>query len=329
MKLDPNVDYATQTPPDSTDSTDETADTAEKQDKQKTKFREGNAFRLAQQVQSYIDTRIEMIVEKIKRMPADSRFVLLVPAELFFHCTLYNFLLTLTRNSKQYIENGQPKNAKQKHLAEQAHEMKVYTDFMQIFVQFYVHPMYAETESVVAKRSTAFFSYHKPFFDSVPRNELFITCLHGSEKHASMQNQLSIMQTGRDVSTNSGLFTNSGLRRSIPPLVRPTIQNLLHLVDIVRNTLKHHIQNIIQQFLCGSTGSVCPPMTNDDITIRDILVEIVRLIKKSLVCNMKAEVEIHANFISDILATYPIQYHAQFLIFILDSMQLRLQQLCL
>ena len=204
----------------------------------------------------------------------------------------------------------------------------MYTDFMQIFVPFYIHPTYAETESVVAKRSTAFFSYHKPFFDSVPRNELFITCLNGSEKHASMQNQMSIMQGGRDVSTNSGLFTNSGLRRSIPPLVRPTIHNLLHLVEIVRKTLKQHIQNIIQQYLCGTTDTAPFPMINDDITIRDILVEIVGLIRESLVGNMKTEVEIHANFISDILATHPIQHNAQFLIFILDSIQLRLQQLC-
>jgi len=325
MKLDPNVDYATQAPP---NATDDTVENKTRKPQENTKFREGNAFRLAQQVQRYVDTRIEMIVEKMKRMPVDSRFVLLVPAELFFHVTLYNFLLTLTRNSKQYIENGQPKNDKQEHLAEQVHEMKVYTDFMQIFVPFYIHPTYAETESVVAKRSTAFFSYHKPFFDSVPRNELFITCLNGSEKHASMQNQMSIMQGGRDVSTNSGLFTNSGLRRSIPPLVRPTIHNLLHLVEIVRKTLKQHIQNIIQQYLCGTTDTAPFPMINDDITIRDILVEIVGLIRESLVGNMKTEVEIHANFISDILATHPIQHNAQFLIFILDSIQLRLQQLC-
>jgi len=326
MKLDPDVDYATQAPPNAIDDTAEDR-AQETQDERNAKFRDGSACRLAQQVQDYVDKRIKMILEKMKRMPVDSRFVLLVPAELFFHVTLYNFLLTLTRDSKQYIQNGPSKNDKQKHLAEQVHEMKVYTDFMQIFVPFYIHPTYAETESVVARRSTAFFSYHKPFFDSVPRNELFITCLNGSEKHASMQNQISIMQSGRDVSTSSGVFTNTGLRRSIPPLVRPTIQNLLHLVEIVRKTLKQHIQNVIQQFLCGSIDTVSPPMIKDDITIRDILVEIVGLIQESLVGNMKTEVEIHANYISSILATHPIQHNAQFLIFVLDSIQLRLQQL--
>ena len=124
MKLDPNVDYATQAPP---NATDDTVENKTRKPQENTKFREGNAFRLAQQVQRYVDTRIEMIIEKMKRMPVDSRFVLLVPAELFFHVTLYNFLLTLTRNSKQYIENGQPKNDKQAHLAKQVHEMKVYT----------------------------------------------------------------------------------------------------------------------------------------------------------------------------------------------------------
>ena len=109
--------------------------------------------------QAYLERNIDMIRDNIENMPSGSCFVLLVPTELFFHATLFKFMFSFSLDLK-----GNRRNAKTRvpeKLAEQLHEMKVHADFMRVFVPFYIHPHYAETASIVQRRSKFFFAHHR------------------------------------------------------------------------------------------------------------------------------------------------------------------------
>jgi len=320
MKLDPSKDYVhiADYDPKPEDQEHRIKLTVEEQ-------REVEAVALAEHTPQYLQKIIGMIRHKISKMPKNSRFLILVPAELFFHATLYNFLLSMSLNKTAHIENAAKRNQENQpapyfrptnanelavcpnpnvvKLAEQIHEMKVHTDFMQIFVPFFIHPTYAETTSVVERRSNAFFHYHKALFDMVPRDKFLITCIQGNEVLAA----------------NFTKFVQPRPMHPIPPIVQPTMNIISQLADNAYEQLNTYVHR------CTSQDAYTD--TNPPITLRDYLNEIVYIIKGRLCGRVQKDLIDHANFITEILETNPVEdRHAQFLIVILDNMLFRIQQ---
>ena len=321
VKLDPRTDDIPAKKTDEDKST--TPKTKESEEGKNARIRAEKATHIAQHIEAYLVETIRMIREKIDHMPKNSRFVLLVPAELFFNVTLYNFLLTFAVDRKKYIKNNQQKPNVSPHFAEQLHEMKVHTDFMRIFLPLYIHPTYAETTSVVQKHSNAFFCNHKAIFDSVPRGQFLITCMQRSETHQSVQHQMRLDNTGYNA------FSQTGLIRGTPSMVLPTMQDILLLVQVARTHIIQYLQDCTRPCMNSNMNVIqhpTPRAIQGEISIRDILHEIVWIITKKLCGRLQTQLQRHAEITFSILQVNPLQCtHAEFLIFILDSIEYRIR----
>jgi len=105
--------------------------------------------REVKKTKAYLERSIDMIRDKIENMPAGSRFVLLVPTELFFHATPFDFLFSFSLDPKDDMHKVQ--TCVPEKVAAQLHEMKIHADFMQVFEPLYIHPTYAETASIMER----------------------------------------------------------------------------------------------------------------------------------------------------------------------------------
>ena len=211
----------------------------------------------------YISTRIT-------EMPTGARLVLLIPGNIFFNTIMYNFLLSFALERSKYIGTDKTIQNDTLHRDDMLRELRVHSDFMQVFIAHYIHPMYKETEAVVAKRSQFFFNIHQAKYDRVPRGEFFMTCIQGATVHAPIHGQLMMMQSGADV-----------MPRSVPTIVQFDMDIILHLVRTANTHLTQYLQDCIQlqKFAHYDPQMLPQPRSIEgSVSIRDILREIVHVV---------------------------------------------------
>ena len=280
--------------------------------------------RAAEKTQAYLERSIDMIRDEIEDMPTGSRFVLLVPTELFFHATLFNYLFSFSLDPEDDMHKV--KTCVPGKLAAQLHEMKVHADFMQVFVPFYIHPTYAETASVVERRSKFFFAHHHAMLESVPRGIFLTTSMRGCLAHVAIQNELMTQETGTNVFGESG--RGGGVVRNIPTIARPFIHDILELIRCVRTMLNEYVLEVTRVSIYANAdadGHLMHSLMRGETIIRDMLHLITFIATNDLCGRLKWLVQKHAGYIRDMLQVIPLQHtHAVLLFFILDNIEARI-----
>jgi hypothetical protein len=280
--------------------------------------------RAVKKTRAYLERNIKMIREQIENMPTGSRFVLLVPTELFFHATLFNFLFSFSLDPDHDMHKV--KTCVPAKLAEQLHEMKVHVDFMQVFVPFYIHPNYTETASIVQRRSKFFFAHHREIFESVPRGKFLATSMRGCLAHVTIQNELMTQQTGNNVFGES--TRASGVVRNIPTIARPFIHDILELIRCVRTMLNEYVIELTRISIYANADAdnhLIHSLMRGETIIRDMLNLIIFIATNDLCGRLKWQVQKHAGYIRDMLQVIPLQHtHAVLLFFILDNIEARI-----
>jgi len=280
--------------------------------------------RAKQTTKAYLEKNINMIRDKMEHMARGSRFVLLVPTELFFHATLFEFMFSLSLDPKGDMRRA--KTCVPPALAEQLHEMQIHADFMQAFVPFFIHPHYAETASIVQRRSEFFFAHHGAMLKSVPRAEFLTKCIRGCMAHIGIQNELMTQQTGSNAFGDVG--RSSGVVRNIPTIARPFIHDMLELIRCVRTMLNEYVLDLTRISIyanADANGHLIHGLMRGETIIRDMLHLIIFIATNDLCGRLKCQVQKHVEYIRDMLEVIPLQHtHAVLLFFILDNIEARI-----
>ena len=273
---------------------------------------------------AYLEKNINMIRDKMEHMARGSRFVLLVPTELFFHATLFEFLFSWSLDPKGDMRRA--KTCVPEKLAEQLHEMKIHADLMHAFVPFFIHPHYAETASIVERRSRFFFAHHGAMLESVPRGKFLATSMRGCMAHISIQNELMTQQTGANAFGDVG--RTSGVVRNIPTIARPFIHDILELIRCVRTMLNEYVLELTRISIYAHADAdrhLIDGLMRGETIIRDMLHLIIFIATNDLCGRLKCQVQKHAGYIRDMLKVIPLQHtHAVLLFFILDNIEARI-----
>ena len=293
----------------------------------------------SQNEDAYLTHTIDLLRRKIDRMPQHSRFLLLVPADLFFNPQLYGFMLAHALPPDHRDHHGKDRSSKYvakgkatPRCNDMLSEMRVHADFMRVFVEYYIRPTYRETAAMVTARSAFFFQHHQSEYDNVRRGMFLTTCVQGSCAHAHIHEQLLL---GSDCDPFGGASDGDPLQparqRSVPPVVKPTIDKLLFLVRMAKTHLACFLQDCTRQrqYAGARVSQDMMPMPRQmhvkSLSLRHILHEIVFVINENLCGRFRKALQAHAYYTQSILQTKPLLHkHVQLLIFVLDNIETKI-----